>query len=147
MSVDPFKSTSYQVGRILNAFTSDANGNLILADVPNGAGVTLSQILAGLVSSVNTNLNGSVYYKDILSTDFSATSYSFGNEPLSLGFEYVIEHNFQLLHKQAFTVNIIETASGRKIQPQEVVAIDTNTIRLIMTDTTGVSVTVVGFQS
>ncbi len=147
MPVDPYKATSYSVGRILNALTSDADGNLILADVPNGTGITLSEIIAGLLSSVTTNLNGSVFFKQIYAVDFSEVTYTFGDEPEATGQEYIIQHNFGLTHKESFTITIIEIETGRKIEPQEVVVIDGDSIRLIMPDITDIAITVVGFES
>jgi hypothetical protein len=51
MPIDPFKSTAYQVGRIVRALTSDSDGNLIFRDVPNPDGVTLTELLKGLIGS------------------------------------------------------------------------------------------------
>jgi hypothetical protein len=142
--VGPFQSTAYQVGQILNALSTDSNGNLIFADIPNPNGVTLTELL-NIIASNSGVLTGSKYYKDILTTDFVATEYMFPNQPTYLGFEYTIHHNFNLLSRNRYIINITETATGRQIFAQDIVAVDVNTINLIMFDTTPVSVMLTGF--
>lgn len=50
MSIGPFKSSEYQIGRITRALTSDASGNLIFRDNPNPDGISLSQILESIAA-------------------------------------------------------------------------------------------------
>lgn len=72
MAIEPFKSTTYQVGQIPNAFSSDVNGNLIFSDIPNSQGVTLSTLIQGLLlgeipfDSSNTFFTGITNVKDAL---------------------------------------------------------------------------------
>lgn len=49
--VDSFQATSYQVGQIVRALTSDQTGNLIFRDEPNPEGATLTRLLSGLIGS------------------------------------------------------------------------------------------------
>jgi hypothetical protein len=140
MSSDPFKATQVQIGRILNAFSSDSTGNLIFADIPNPNGITLTQ----LIDAVNPN-TVQVDTINILSTDFAPTSYSVDSGPIIMGFMYVISHNFDLSNPAMFTYNVVETSTGRVVIPQEIFAIDGNNVKLIMADTTPMTITIVGY--
>lgn len=51
MPVDSFQSTAYQIGRIVRALTADSDGNLIFRDTPNPDGVTLTQLINGLIAA------------------------------------------------------------------------------------------------
>lgn len=51
MPSNPFKATKYTVDRITNAIAADVQGNLIFRDIPNPEGVTLSQLIRGLIAS------------------------------------------------------------------------------------------------
>lgn len=136
MSVDPFKATSIQVNQLLNALTADTNGNLIFADVPNQSGVTLSQ-LVGIANYQSKNYN-----IDIPSDQLVLTAYTF-SDGTYFGYGVVIQHDLKLTNKNTFTVRV--SANGRQVDPQEVLAIDTNSFSLIMPDTTPVNVTLIGF--
>jgi len=48
---EPFKASRIQVGRIVNAITSDSTGNLIFSDDPNPSGVTLTELLKKIDSN------------------------------------------------------------------------------------------------
>lgn len=62
MAIDPFKSTSYTVARIVNAIASDTQGNLILRDLLNPEGVTLTSLIQGLVATnVTFNSTGTFF--------------------------------------------------------------------------------------
>jgi hypothetical protein len=51
MAIEPFSATTYTVNRIVNAIASDVSGNLILKDLINPDGVTLTRLIRGLVAS------------------------------------------------------------------------------------------------
>jgi len=51
MAAEPFKVTSISVDRIVKAIASDPTGNLIFSDILNPDGVTLTELIKGLVAS------------------------------------------------------------------------------------------------
>jgi hypothetical protein len=62
MPVDSFQSTAYQIGRIVRALTADADGNLIFRDIPNPDGVTLTQLINGLIAAnITVDTDGTFY--------------------------------------------------------------------------------------
>lgn len=65
MAIDPFKSTKYQVGSIPNAITSDINGNLIFSDLLNVSGVTLTQLIEGLLSGKILFDSAGTFFTDV----------------------------------------------------------------------------------
>lgn len=64
---EPFKSTSYNVDRIVRAITADIDGNLIFADTPNPDGVTLSELVRGLVASNVTFDSSGTFFDGVTS--------------------------------------------------------------------------------
>jgi hypothetical protein len=88
---------------------------------------------------------GKVFSIDIDSSAFAPTSYSFSGEATFLGFEVIINHNLDLENRLAFTITVAETVTGRIVQPQEVLAVNSNRITLIMGDSGDYTVTIVGF--
>jgi hypothetical protein len=101
-----------------------------------------TNILA-LGSSVGAS--GKTSITNITAPMFSATSYNFSGEATYLGFEVLIAHNLVLSNKNAYNISVVDTVTGRKIEPQEVVSVDINTIKLIMGEAINVTVTIIGF--
>lgn len=83
--------------------------------------------------------------KVISAPQFSPTSYSFPGETTFLGFEYTISHNLLLSNKNAYTISVVDTVTGRKIEPQEVVALNVNSIKIILESPANITVTIIGF--
>lgn len=142
MAIDPFKATQYQVGKILDALSSDSDGNLIFADDLNPAGITLTELIESGGSGSGVGVG---YTQDVATSDFTPTSYTFSGEATFLGFEVDILHNFVLSKKTNIVVSVFETGTGRKIEPQEIIAITGNYFKLIMATNDAITVSVQGF--
>lgn len=146
MAIDPFKSSKYQVGSISNAITADVNGNLIFSDSLNSSGVTLSE----LVQSTNTIVisggsSGSTTgtTKEILTTDFVQTTYTFDGNAYFNGYVYTVTHNLSLNTKYSFTSTVYDTVYERMVIPQEILPIDTNSFKIIMATPMNLSVAII----
>lgn len=88
---------------------------------------------------------GKTYTISLTPSSFVPTSYAFSGETTFLGFEANINHNLDLENRSSFTITISETTTGRVVQPQEVVATNVNSIKLVMGETGNYTVTVIGF--
>ena len=141
MGLDPFKANNYQVGKILNAISSDSEGNLIFSDFPNPNGITLTQLINAILAS---NKNIVVYNHEYTTSNFEEKTYSFPGEGTVTGYEVLIEHELNLTDKYSFNINVVELSSGRKILPQEVIAVDVNSTKLVLTTPTDVKVSFYG---
>lgn len=143
MALEPFKSTKYQVGRITNAITADADGNLILSDVLNPDGINLTQLINGLLS-VNNSTTKTFYHSYIID-DFTVENYTFAGETTFNGYQIQVVHDLNLTNKGTFSLSVIETSTGRTLQPQEIIAVNSTTINVILGSITPVTISVIGF--
>lgn len=85
------------------------------------------------------------YIGDVTAPQFTPTSYSFDGGATFLGFEYTVSHNTFLTNKNTYTINVVETVSGRKMSPQEIISIDENNVKIVLASPENITVTIIGF--
>jgi hypothetical protein len=87
---------------------------------------------------------GSKYTLTIAPGSFTPVTYTFPMEVPYSGFQVILNHNLALFDKNDFMITISDTATNRKIQPQEVIGLTGNALQLIMADTSSIRVSVIG---
>ena len=138
MAIDSFKATAYQVGRILRALTSDNDGNLILRDLANPAGVTLTELLErGGGSGIGMTI-------DITETAWTSSSYVYNSGPTFLGFEYTWQHNLGLSTPHSFSYTIFDINKNMQIQAQQVMPVNVNSTKFIVGTPFDARITITG---
>ena len=89
---DDFKADLIQIAQLVSALSSDNNGNLVFRDEFIPEGVTLSELLGD-----GTGGSGSkTHIEEIVPSQWTPTSYSFGSENTYMGYEFVINHKLNL---------------------------------------------------
>lgn len=88
---------------------------------------------------------GKSYIKNISAPDFTPTSYTYPGETTFLGFETTFIHNLVLSNQFAYVITVVDAVTGRKIEPQEVLSLDLNTMKIILASPISVVVTLIGF--
>jgi hypothetical protein len=81
---------------------------------------------------------------EVRASDWLSGTFAFPGEPSYSAYSYIVEHNLSLSNRFSFTITVFDDATGRVVQPKDVVVLDSNRVRVIMETNVRVWVSISG---